>query len=114
MTPKRLALGLLAIIAGLGCLYLATTDVHYQDRNCGTAIFTTDPNKLLVQTGDLETDEFEQDSLIANCSQLILERRFLAALPAAVSLGAVIAGQRLRDRKPRIRGDIFGRGAGRR
>jgi hypothetical protein len=111
MTPKRLALGFLAIVSGLGCLYVATSDVHYQDRNCGTPIFTTDPNQLIVQSGDLETDEFEQDSLITNCGQLILERRFLAAAPAAVCLACVMTGQRLRDRKPKLRGDIFSSGS---
>ena len=45
MTPKRVALGFLAIISGLGCLYVATTDVHYRDRNCGKPIdFRTHPN----------------------------------------------------------------------
>ena len=111
MTPKRLALGLLAIISGLGCLFLATSDVHYQDRNCGTAVFTTDPNKLLFETGDPSTDDFEQESLITNCNQLILERRFLSAVPAAICLASVIAGQRLRDRKPAMRGNIFSAGS---
>jgi len=114
MTPQRLLLGLLAIISGLGCLYLATSDVHYQDRNCGTAVFTTDPNKLAVETGNVETDDFEQESLITNCNQLILERRFLSALPAAVCVACIVGGNRLRDRTPPPLGDIFGNDAVRR
>jgi hypothetical protein len=111
MTPKRLALGVLAIVSGLGGLYLATTDVHYQDRNCGTAIFTTDPNQLAVETGDPGTDDFEQESLITNCDQLILGRRFLAAAPLALCVVCVISGQRLRDRRPSPLHDIFGTGS---
>ena len=59
MTPKRVALGFLAIISGLGCLYVATTDVHYRDRNCGTALFKADTNRLAVETGDVGEDQFE-------------------------------------------------------
>ena len=110
MTPKRVALGFLAIISGLGCLYVATTDVHYRDRNCGTALFKADTNRLAVETGDVGEDQFEQESLITNCDQLILERRFPAAAPAAVTVVAVIAGRRARDAKPAIPGDIFGSG----
>lgn len=110
MTPKRVALGFLAIISGLTCLYVATTDVHYQDRNCGTAIFKVDTNRLAVETGNVGDDQFEQESLITNCDQLILGRRFLAAAPAAVSVIAIVAGRRARDRKPNIPGDIFGTG----
>lgn len=111
MTPTRLALGLLAIVSGLGCLFLATTDLHYRDRNCGTALFATDPNKLTLDSGDLEADEFAEQSLIANCDQQILERRFLAALPGAVGIAAVVLGQRIRDRPPkRDHGNIFGVG----
>ena len=110
MTPTRLALGLLAIVSFLGCLYLATTDVHYRDRNCGTAIFTVDTSQLTIESGDVADDQFEQESLITNCDQLILERRFLAAAPAAVGVVAVVAGRRRRDRRPPIPGDIFGTG----
>lgn len=109
MTPKRLALGLLAIISGLGCLYLASGDLHYRDRNCGTALFATNPNKLTVDSGDLEADEFAEQTLIANCDQMILERRFLSALPGVICVGSIIAGQRLRDRPQKEqRGNIFG------
>ena len=82
MTPKRVALGFLAIISGLGCLYVATTDVHYRDRNCGTALFKADTNRLAVET----------------------------ALYRALDRGAVVAGRRARDAKPAIPGDIFGSG----
>lgn len=98
MTPKRLALGLLAIISGLAGLYVATTDVHYQDRNCGTALFRVDISRLSVQSGDLEADEFEEQSLITNCDQLILRQRFLAAAPTAVMVASIVAGRRLRGR----------------
>lgn len=108
MTPLRFALGTLAIACGLGALYLATTDVHHGDRNCGTAVFATDVSELAFDTGDLEADEFTEESLISNCNQLVLQRRFLTALPAAASVAAVVAGRRLRDRKPRMRGTIFG------
>lgn len=108
MTPLRFALGLLAVVSGLGALYLATTDIHYTDRNCGTAVFATDVSALSFDTGDLEADEFTEESLISNCNQLVLQRRFFTALPAAVCVGSIIAGRTLRDRKPRMRGSIFG------
>lgn len=110
MTPKRLALGLLAVVSGLGCLFLATTDVHYQDRNCGTAIIRADTSRLAIESGDIGEDQFEQDSLITNCDQLILERRFLSAVPAALCVAAIVVGRRLRDHKPGIPGNIFGTG----
>lgn len=109
MTPQRFALGLVAIVAGLGSLFLATQDVHYRERNCGTAVFTTDPTKLSVESGDLEQDEFDEELYIANCAQRITERRFLAALPAAIAVVAIVAGQRLRDRPPPTDLDIFSR-----
>ena len=95
MTPKRVALGFLAIISGLGCLYVATTDVHYRDRNCGTALFKADTNRLAVETGDVGEDQFEQGSPITNCDQLILARRFLAAAPAAVRVMVCCIGATL-------------------
>lgn len=107
MTPQRVLLGLLAIVSGLSCLYLATIDVHYQDRNCGAALFRADPNKLVIETGDAGVDDFEQESLITNCDQLILERRFLAALPGVLCVGFIVAGRRVRDRKPDPFADMF-------
>ena len=104
MTIQRLALGLLAIVAGLSALYLATSDVRYTDRNCGTAVFATDLNKISIETGDIEQDSFAQDSLITNCDQLILGRRFLTLVPTAVCIDAIVAGQRLRDRPGRRSG----------
>lgn len=109
MTPQRLLLGLVAILGGLSCLYLATQDLHYNERNCGTALLATDPTRLSVDTDDLEADEFAEQSIITNCDQLILERRFLAAVPAVVAVAAIVTGRRLRDRpRPEMRGSIFG------
>jgi len=110
MTPLRIALGTLAVVGVLACLYVATSDVHYRDRNCGTPLFKADTNRLQIETGDRATDQFEQESVITNCDQLILERRFLAAAPAAVAVAAIVAGRRVRDRPERIPGDIFGTG----
>ena len=104
MTLQRFALGVLAIVAGLAALYLATSDVHYTDRNCGTAIFATDVNKFSVETGDVEQDDFAEQSVITNCKQLILGRRFLTALPAVICIASIVAGQRLRDRPERLSG----------
>jgi hypothetical protein len=108
MTAARFALGLLALLCGLGTLYLGTTDVHYRDRNCGTAVFATDPTDLSVQSGDPATDDFEQDSLITNCNHLISQRRFFTLLPAIGFVVAIVAGRTLRDRPERMRGSIFG------
>lgn len=111
MTPQRFALGLLAIACGLLSLYVATSDVHYQDRNCGTPVLRTDTTALSVNSGDVGADQYAQDALVTNCDQLILRQRFLAGLPAAVAIGAVVVGRSVRDRKPRPPGDIFGREA---
>ncbi|MFN8052805.1 MAG: hypothetical protein U0Q22_15275 [Acidimicrobiales bacterium] len=108
MTWTRLALGLLAVVSGLGSFVLATTDIHYSDRNCGTAVLSTDPNKLSLDSGDLEQDEFEEQALTANCDHLVLGRRFLALGPAVICVGAVVVGQRLRDRPPQRRDNVFG------
>src|SRR4051794_24894759 len=106
MTPSRFALGLLAVVTGLGAVYLATTDVHYTDRNCGTAVFATDPGELSMQSGDLEQDEFNQESLMTNCNPLTPERRFFVLAPAAASVGPTAAGRRPRDRPDRMSGSI--------
>ncbi|MEI2654378.1 MAG: hypothetical protein V9G12_19905 [Microthrixaceae bacterium] len=95
----------------MGASTFATTDVHYRDRNCGTALFKADTNRLAVETGDVGEDQFEQESLITNCDQLILERRFLAA--AAGSRHGRRRHRRPpgpRHAKPAIPGDIFGSG----
>jgi hypothetical protein len=102
MTVSRFLLGLVAAIGALGAMYLATTDVHYRDRNCGTAIYSTDPNKLTFVTGDPSQDDFVEQSTTSNCNHLLVGRRFLAAGPAVVCVVAIVIGRRLRDgpRKP--------------
>lgn len=112
MTPTRFALGLLAVVAGLATLFVATKDIHYRERNCGTALFTTDPTKLAVQSGDLEHDEFEEELYLSNCAQRVTARRLIAVAPLLVTVGAVVAGQRLRDRPPPTDLDIFERPGG--
>ncbi|HNI34063.1 MAG TPA: hypothetical protein PLV93_01625 [Microthrixaceae bacterium] len=109
MTPQRLALGVLATLSGVAAFYLATADVHYRDRNCGTAVFRSDVTQLVIESGDIAADEFEQESVITNCDQLLLERRFLVLAPVALGVVCVVAGRRARDRQPPPKGDIFGR-----
>lgn len=108
VTARRFLLGLVAFLCGLLTLYLASADVHYTDRNCGTALFGSDPNKLSVSTGDIEADEYTEQALIDNCDHLILGRRFLTLVPAAIAAACTYQGRRLRDRIPRTGTTIFG------
>ena len=108
MSTQRLVLGAIAVLTGLLTLFLATTDVHYTDRNCGTALFGNDPNKLSVSTGNLEQDEYTEQALIDNCSHLILGQRFLTMIPAAICATCIVAGRRLRARPEPRPGNIFG------
>lgn len=98
MKGIRALLSLLAVLGGLGTLYLATTDVHHGDRNCGTALIATDPSELTISTGDLEDDEFAETSLLANCRQRVLERRFLTLIPATTCAASLIVERRLERR----------------
>jgi len=97
MSPTRVFLAGLAVLTGLVTVYLATSDVHYTDRNCGSALLGTDPNKLSMSTGNPEEDDFTQQSLIDNCDQLVLERRFMAVLAAGSCVACVLVGRRLRS-----------------
>ena len=104
MQRHRVVLLTLAVLVMLPAAYLATKDVRFQDRDCGTAILTSDPNKGAIETGNRVDDDFRQEVYSSSCAHRVMGQRLLILLPVSVAIGLWIAAMRWHPRE-RIPGD---------
>jgi hypothetical protein len=104
MPRHRVVLLTLAVLALLPAVYLATKDVRFHERACGTALFTSDPNKGQTLTGNREDDDLQQQIYSSSCAHRILAQRFMAFVPAAIAFALWLAAMRWQPRD-RIPGD---------
>ena len=104
MPRLRVVLLTLAVLIALPAAYLATKDVKYRERDCGTALISQDPTKGAIETGDRETDDFQQTLYATECGHRILGQRLLVLAPVLVALALWIVAVRYRP-KQRFPGD---------
>lgn len=99
MPRHRVILLTLAVPVMLLGVFLATKDVRFRERDCGTALITQDPNKGAIETGDREKDDFQQELYSTECEHRILGQRILALIPLALALALWVGSIRYRPKQ---------------
>lgn len=92
--------GLFFLLAG----YIATKDVRFRERDCGTALITSDPNQGALVTGNRIEDDFNQEVYSSECAHRILGQRLLVLVPAGIAVALWVTASRWNP-KEKIPGD---------
>jgi len=105
LSLRRPILLIICTVAVVGALLLATSDVHAEHENCGSAILPRDTSSIGLDTGNIARDEFSVEEVAADCGHLILRQRYLLGLLVVVAIAAGVASGRVDREPPQFPGD---------
>ena len=105
MVTRRLILLSLTAVLALAAFLLATSDVHAEQTNCGSALLPRDTKSLSLDTGDIARDDFSVEEVAADCGRHILRRRYLLVLSIAAAAVSGVSANRSHPTVEQFPGD---------
>lgn len=105
MALRRTILLAVCALSILGAFLLATSDVHADHANCGSALIPRDTTSIGLDTGNVARDDFSVEEVEADCGHLILRQRYLLSIVVAVAFAAGVVAGRSESAPPQFPGD---------